>query len=174
MDSLLRPLQGGDRRSIGAAAAVVDQIMADPGKFAVLVDGMSDPDPLIRMRCSDVSEKVTARRPELLFPYKRRLIELARVAEQQEVRWHLAQMIPRLSLTPSERSGVLAILTEYLKDESRIVKTMSMQALADLALQEPRLHRPVLKLLEELTRTGSPAMRSRGRKLLRELRSQAH
>jgi hypothetical protein len=58
-------------------------------------------------------------------------------------------------------------LIGYLSDPSSIVRTCSMQALADLAEAHPRLRRQVDPLLEQLTRSGSPAMRSRGRKLLR-------
>ena len=44
-----------------------------------------------------------------------------------------------------------------------------MQALADLAEHDEHLHRWVLPLLVDLTRTGTPAMRSRGRKLVARL-----
>ena len=43
------------------------------------------------------------------------------------------------------------------------------RALADLAEHYERLRRWVVPLLAELTRTGTPAMRSRGRKLLARL-----
>ena len=89
-------------------------------------------------------------------------------SEQQEVRWHVAQMLPRLDLSADERETVVAILTGYLDDESKIVKTFSMQALANLAAQDAGLRPQVTALVEELNRTGSPAMQSRGRKLLKE------
>jgi hypothetical protein len=44
-----------------------------------------------------------------------------------------------------------------------------MQALAELALRAPRLRPRVLPVIEELTRNGTPAMRTRGRKLLDRL-----
>jgi len=78
-------------------------------------------------------------------------------------------MIPRLELSEEERAVVVEILLDYLNDKSKIVKTFSMQALADLAEQDAGLRSQVIQLLEELTRTGSPAMKSRGRKLLDKL-----
>jgi len=78
-------------------------------------------------------------------------------------------MIPRLELSEEERAVVVEILLDYLHDKSKIVKTFSMQALADLAEQDASLRCQVIQLLEELTRTGSPAMKSRGRKLLDKL-----
>jgi hypothetical protein len=61
-------------------------------------------------------------------------------------------------------------LTGYLNDTSRIVKTFAMQALADLAEQDDGLRAPVIRQIEELTRSGSPAMQNRGRKLLAKLK----
>ena len=75
-------------------------------------------------------------------------------------------MIPRLELSEEERAVVVEILLGYLSDKSKIVKTFSMQALADLAEQDVSLRFQLVPLLEELTRSGSPSMKSRGRKLL--------
>jgi hypothetical protein len=63
----------------------------------------------------------------------------------------------------------VAILFDYLEDESRIVKTFAMQALANFAKGDPRLRARVVPILKHLTDTGSSAMRSRGRKLLKML-----
>ena len=101
---------------------------------------------------------------------KRRLIELAGKAEQQEVRWHLAQLLSRLELSAAERRRVVEILAKYLTDTSKIVKTFSMQTLADIAAQDSELRGSIIEQLERLTRTGSPAMKSRGRKLLARLK----
>ena len=86
-----------------------------------------------------------------------------------QVQGHPAQMVPRLEWSQEERVVVVEILLGYLNDKSKIIKTFSMQALADLAEQDANLRPQVIPLLEELTRTGSPAMRSRGRKLLEKL-----
>lgn len=150
---------------------MVDLVRADPSRFPVVLNGITDPDPLIRMRCADVAEKVTARAPELLAPYKTRMIAMAAVEQQQEVRWHLAQILPRLALNGVERRQVLRVLVGYLKDKSSIVRTFSMQAMADLAEQELQLKSGILRELEQLTRSGSPAMKSRGRKLIERLQS---
>jgi len=77
----------------------------------------------------------------------------------------VAQLFSRIDLNPSERLEVINILGEFLKDKSRIVKSVSMQALAGIALKGPTFRNGILHQLEELTQTGSPAMKSRGRKL---------
>ena len=130
---------------------------------------MLSDDPVIRMRAADAVEKITASRPEYLQPYKTKLIQQVAKIEQQEVRWHVAQLVPRLELSEEERAVVVEVLLGYLNDKSKIVKTFSMQALADLTEQDASLRSQVIPLLEELTKTGSPAMKSRGRKLLEKL-----
>jgi hypothetical protein len=122
------------------------------------------------MRCADVVEKVTVQHPEYLVPYKWNLIHEVSKINQKEVRWHVAQLFSRLELTHNDRKEVLIILSDYLEDKSKIVKTFSMQALADIAEQDNGLKPGIMKKLEVLTREGSPAMKSRGRKLLSKLK----
>ena len=144
-------------------------MLNDPSLFEVVFNAMFSDDPIIRMRSADAVEKITAKHPEYLQPYKEKLIQQVAKINQQEIRWHFAQMFPRLELSKEEQAVVVEILLDYLDDKSKIVKTSSMQALADLAERDASLRLKVIKLLEELTRTGSPAMRSRGRKLLEQL-----
>ena len=83
-------LGGGDRRSIGRSDEVVADILADPSLFDLIFDAIASDDPVIGMRAADAVEKVTARRPELLRPYKRRLLTELALIPQQEVRLHVA------------------------------------------------------------------------------------
>ena len=170
MSQVIQELAGGDRRSIGQANKVAAQVLENPALFESVFDGLLSDDPALRMRCADVMEKVTRVRPEFLAPYKRRLLrEIAKI-DQQEVRWHVAQVFSRLELTRAERRAAVGILTGYLEDKSKIVKTFSMQALADIAEQDAGLKPAIMAQLEFLTETGSPAMKSRGRKLLARLK----
>lgn len=169
MSKVREELSGGDRRSIGQANKVAAQVLEDPALFGSVFDGLLSDDPVLRMRCADVIEKVTRVRPGFLAPYKRRLLREIAQVDQQEVRWHVAQVLPRLDLTRAERRAVVEILTGYLGDKSIIVKTFSMQALADIAEQDAGLKPAIVNQLEFLTETGSPAMQSRGRKLLAKL-----
>jgi hypothetical protein len=170
MSSLLEHFKGGDRRSVRGVAEVLAHVLAEPSLFPILLNGISDVDPLVRMRAADAAEKVSVQRPDLLRPYKSRIIRLAAHAEQQEVRWHMAQMLSRLTLNGKERQRVLEVLDVYLKDRSSIVRTFSMDALASIAVQDPRMRAQIVRRLTRLTARGSPAMRSRGRKLLDRLK----
>jgi hypothetical protein len=169
MHALLKKLQGGDRRSIGKVSEVVADIRNDPSLFAVLLDGLFEDDPLIKMRTADAIEKITADFPEYLQPAKRKLIDLAGKTTQQEVRWHLAQILPRLNLEPDERNQIANYLFLYLNDKSKIVITFALQALTDLSAEDTKLQPRIIRALNEFMQTGSPAIKSRSRKLLKVL-----
>lgn len=164
-------LRGGDRRSIGRADEVAAQVIGDPAQFPALLACFDDPDALIRMRAADAAEKVSRAIPGVLQRYKGALLDYLREAQQQELRWHLALMIPRLRMTSSERREVAECLEIYLGDRSSIVKTCAMQALAELADADLQLRAGIVETLRALTRTGTPAMRARGKKLLRKWNS---
>jgi HEAT repeat protein len=169
MHPILLKLQGGDRRSIGRSDEVVAEVLADPRLFRVLFSGLHAEDPLVRIRSADALEKITAKRPQLLRPYTRRLIHDVAASDEKEVRWHVAQMLPRLDLDRQERKTVLRVLRAYLDDRSSIVRTFAMQALADFARVSTTLVPAVRRNISELAATGTPAMRARGRRLLAEL-----
>jgi len=97
--NLLDELKGGDRRSIGQSNDVTALVLRRPALFPQLIAGLRHSDPLIRMRAADAAEKVTLQRPDLLQPFKAKLMQLLDEATEQELRWHLAQMLPRLRLS---------------------------------------------------------------------------
>ena len=167
---LLALLAGTDRRSTGRADEVVAIVLKHPELFAELIAGLWDVDPVVRMRAADAAEKFSRKQPELLHLFKAELLGLLAEASEQELRWHLAQMAPRLPLTRKERLRAASVLKEYVEDRSSIVKTFAMQALADLANADPALLPEILELLEKSMLSGTPAMRARGRKLLAQLR----
>jgi hypothetical protein len=164
-------LKGGDRRSIGKSNHIAKLILSDSKRFSELVECLWAEDPIVRMRAADAAEKVTVTRPELLDPHKRELLGLLDEAGQIELRWHLALMVPRLSLSGTERARAAAAFRHYLEDRSSIVKTFALQGLVDLARQDSNLRGPARRVLEESLRSGTAAMKARARKLLKVLQS---
>lgn len=154
-----------DRRSIGRAEEVVADVLADPGLFEAVFAAVVD-EPVVRMRAANVVEKVARQRPELVAPHTEALLTTVAAVEQHEVGWHVAQLLGRPPLTPRDGRRAVEVLLGYLAENSSIVKTCAMQALADLAREDEDVRAQVVPLLDELTRTGTPAMRARGRKLL--------
>jgi len=169
MHAVLQLLSGGDRRSIGESNRVVAMVREQPELMTVLIRGLQSTDPVLRMRCADAMEKATIDRPELLAPYKKILLRKLSKIEQHEVRWHIAPMFTRLSLSKNEEVFAVKTLLAYTCDQSSIVKTMAMQALVDLAFHNPALLPEIELHIKELTIIGTPAMKTRGKKLLVKL-----
>jgi hypothetical protein len=166
MRNIVDKLRSGDRRSIGRSDEVAKTISRNAKLFSQVLTATLDADPVIRMRAADAIEKASAINPKLLQPHKRIILKKIAAIPQQEVRWHIAQVLPRLKLTLKERDHAAAILFDYLEDKSSIVKTFAMQALADFALSDSQLQKRIVPMLEFLTANGTAAMRARGRKLL--------
>ena len=140
--------------------------LQQPDRFAELIECLWSGDPLVRMRAADAAEKVSAKRPALLAPFQTELLALANETAQAEIRWHLAQMIPRLPLGKRERVRAAATVRDFLGDRSSIVRTFAIQALAELSRGTPEMEAAVVQPLERTLRTGTPAMKARSRKLL--------
>jgi hypothetical protein len=164
--NILFLIAGGDRRSIGRSDQVAAIVSKTPKLFSTLIAGLWSEDSLVRMRAADAAEKVTRENREWLRPYKKELLGLMAEAKEQEMRWHLAAIVPRLPLNPAERQLAISVLHNYLQDRSSIVKTFALQGLADFAHDDPFIRPSVIEILREATRSGTPAMKARGRKLL--------
>ncbi len=167
--NILALLEGGDRRSIGRSDQVAAMVSRNPRLFPKLIAGLWSEDPIVRMRAADATEKVTRTNPKLLWPFKKELLGLMGEAKEQELRWHLAAIVPRLPLNAKERQLASSLLNGYLEDRSSIVKTFALQGLADLGNDDPSLRLEALGTLREATRTGTPAMKARSRNLLIKL-----
>jgi hypothetical protein len=164
--NILSLLEGGDRRTIGQTDRIAAAVNKDSKLFPQLIAGLWSENLLVRRRAADAAEKVTRKSPALLQPFKKELLGLMAEATQQEMRWHLAVMLPRLTLTADERELAASLLNGYLEDRSSIVKTFALQGLADLAQGDSSIRAKVIELLRASTRGGTPAMKARSRKLL--------
>ena len=174
---------GRHRISSGRTAEVVELVRANPRKVGQLLECLWDDEPCVAMRAADALEKLTRLRPLIPDPvrlsilksvqdsWKAPLIGLLAEATENKLRWCLAPVVPRLALTVSESRRVAEILESYLEDRSSIVKTCALQGLADLTRQDGSMLTEVIDLLNIHSRSGTPAMRARGRMLLKQLES---
>jgi hypothetical protein len=166
-------LEGQGRISVGRAEEVAALVLAQPKSFPRLMACLWDDDPGLVNRAAHALERVT--RDGLpgaitqLSSWRTSLLGLLPDAQENKLRWHLALILPRLTLTRAESARAAETLQSWLEDDSSsIVKTMSLQGLADLTRQDPSLLPTVLDLLRIHSRSGTPAMRARCRILLQE------
>ena len=172
MSDVVNILKDGDLRTVGKVSEVVSLIADQPEVFPELVQAMAHADPGIRMRASDAVEKISRTQPDYLQPHKTFLLKQVAESDQQEVRWHLAQIIPRLDLSPEDRIGAAEELFAFLDDPSKIVQTNALQALVDLAWEDDDLFPRVRDAVESLAEEGSPAVSNRAGKLFLQMDDQ--
>jgi len=169
MSDILEKLRGGDLRSIGQANEVAQDIGDNPALFKSVFSGLFDNDPTVRMRSADVIEKATKNEFLLLSGYTSKVISILATAEQQEVCWHMAQIAPRLECTESEENEIIEILKRYLSHKSKIVRVSAMESLVIFAEKNNAIMKEVVAIIKVQMKTGSPAVQSRGRKLLHRI-----
>ena len=165
--SLLDYLSGGDRRSIGHANMVAAWVQAERSLLPNLVEGLASENRLVRMRAADACEKVSACHPEWFQPFVSELLDTGRKTSEQELKWHLLQILPRLRLTGRQHMVTVNLAKRLLRDPSRIVQTAALQALADLSEEDETLRNTLPDLFSQLSVNGTPAVRARARKLNR-------
>jgi hypothetical protein len=171
MTKVLDKLKGGDRRSIGRADEVVSEIQKNQSLFKEVFKGLYIDDQVVRMRSADVVEKISRQNPGLLAGFEKTIIKELSQIEQQEVCWHIALILPRLSYTKAQEKEILEILKGYLSHKSKIVNVNAMEALAMLATKNNTILRDVKQIIKLKVASGSPAIQARGKKLLKRLSS---
>jgi hypothetical protein len=160
---------GRHRLSVGRSGEVAALILKQPKKAPRLIECLWDEDIGVASRAASALEEVSRTLPSVLDSWKAPLLGLLAEATENKLRWYLALIVPRLQLTIPECRRAANTLQSYLEDQSSIVKTCAMQGLADLTRQDSSLLPMVLDLLRIHSRSGTPAMRARGRKLLPRL-----
>jgi len=161
--------KGRHKLDVARTKEVAALILAKPRKVGQLIECLWDEDPGVANRAADALERVSYDRPSLAAPWTESLIGLMAEAEQNKLRWNLALLVPRLDLSAEDARRVAVSLRTYLDDQSSIVKTAAMHGLTVLTRHDPKLLPEVLDMLRILSRSGTPAMRARGRILLKQL-----
>ena len=168
-DDLLQKLSGGDLRSIGKANLIAAEIK-NQSDFDLLFNCLHSDDRLIVMRAADAIEKVTVKRVDFLCGHKEEILAFCEHTDNIEFKWHLALLLPRLEFSKNEYATVWEILSSWLldKEESKIVRTNSMQALFELSKQNSHAKEKLDKMLSEVENENIPSLLARIRKIKRK------
>jgi len=164
--SIAERLSGGDRRSLTAIDAVTSDVLRHNDRFGELFDTMLHEDPVVRARAAGAVERITRARPDLLVPFRKRLIAEAGEIEQPDVRRHVAHMLPRVRLDLKDRSKAIALLERYLESTEETVVVAAMSAIGDFAVDDAPLRRRLTPTIERLAASRVPAVEARGKSVL--------
>ena len=144
-------------------------VLENPRLVRQLIECLWDEDEGVAGRAADAVETVAAESPQIVARWKDALMGRLIEAGPIKLRWHLGLVMTGMRLTRPECRRVYGVLQGWLDHKSSIVKTCAMQGIAELTRQDPSLKDEVLDLLRVLSRSGTPAMRARGRILIGQL-----
>ncbi len=159
-------LLGGDLRSI-ARSNEVARLVEDQQTFDDLFGLLLHHERLLVMRAADAIEKVTIRHPQFLMPHKNQLFSLLKGSMDKELKWHIAQLITRLSLTAEEQAEVWKILRYWVQNpnESKIVRVNSLQGLYEMTVQYPSMRERLLNVIDTVSHELIPSLQARSKKI---------
>lgn len=160
-------LAEGDMRTTGRSHEAVKIVMDKPDLFGELFACLYDEHAGVRMRAADALEKISYRSPYLLLPFKDELLSKVTTIKQQEVQWHVAQMISYLKLKDKEARQAFQALSDYFENSaSGIVRAMSLQTMSDLTKDNPHLRGDLEPLAKRGLGDHSAAVRKKAEKIL--------
>ena len=165
-ESFTSLLLGKDLRTIRQNNVVVNSIH-DQRTFDELFSLVFHHERSLVMRAIDAVEKITSRRPDFLVTHKYQLLEILNSADHKELKWHIAQLIPRVDLTVAELKEVWNKFAYWAlnRAESKIVRVNAIQGLFDLSKKNPELKGDFEKIISALEHEMIPSIKARIRKL---------
>src|SRR5688500_16910487 len=148
-----------DRRSIGNVNKMVQSVQTQQ-EFDNLFTNILSHERIIAMRSADAVEKLTRKDHVWLESHKPVLLELLHSAIDKELQWHVAQLITRVDLTDKELYVVWDKLAYWMlnKNESKIVRVNSLQALYDLSRDNPTLGQALIRLINSIRHENIPSL----------------
>jgi hypothetical protein len=159
-------LLGKDLRTVKQNRTVIQSIH-DQQTFDELFSLVFHHERTLVMRAIDAVEKVTLIHPVFLRPHKFQLLSVLKSAEHKELKWHVAQLVPRTELTEDELKDVWHIFTYWVlnKNESKIARVNALQALFDLSKGNPLLMDEFNKIIHPIEHEMIPSLQARIKKL---------
>lgn len=158
-------------RSIGKANSVVAAVHTQEA-FDVLFSELFNPDRKVVMRAADAIEKISSNQFAWLKKHKKEVLLLCRAATAIELKWHLALIVSRITLTEAEFGKTWTLLTNWASDrkESKIVRANAIQGLYNLLKQKPGFTRNFNELLSDIEKENLASLNAR----IKKLRSAGH
>jgi hypothetical protein len=163
---LTQLLLGTDLRKLKNHRQVIESVH-DQGNFDELFKLIFHYERALVVRAADAVEKITRKHPEYLEPHKNQLLNILKGADHKELKWHIAQLITRVSLSQEELTDVWHILTYWAlnRNENKIVRVNALQGLFDISRQHPHIGSDFENTIEQTSHELIPSIQARIRKL---------
>jgi hypothetical protein len=163
-------LSGGTRTSIGDAEQVIQKLLKAPSGLAGVYKLFLDEDPVVAMRSSYVAMRVAEQKPLSVEPFKKDLLKNLENYTQQEVRWHIPQLLVNMDLTKTQRQRAYDVVMNWAEtDKSKIVGYYGFQAAADFAETDQALLQDFIPRIRKANKAGAKSIQNRCKKIAKQL-----
>jgi hypothetical protein len=163
-------LTGGTRTSVGSADEVIQKLVKNTSGLSAIYDLFLDEDPVVAMRASYVAMKVAEQKPDSVEPFAKDLLKNLNLYTQQEVRWHIPQLLAHLNLTLAQRRKAYEVPMEWSEtDKSKIVGYYSLQTAANFAETDDKILQDFIPRLKKANKLGAKSIQNRCKKIAKQL-----
>ena len=170
MNAVRGKLTGGTRTSVGAADEVIQKFLKNTSGISSIYELFLDEDPVVAMRASYVAMKVAEQKPDSVEPFAKDLLKNLNLYNQQEVRWHIPQLLAHLNLTLAQRRKAYEVLMEWSEtDKSKIVGYYSLQTAANFAETDDKILQDFIPRLKKANKLGAKSIQNRCKKIAKQL-----
>lgn len=172
MNKLLRKLSGGDLRSDGRANEVAKEVIQNPRLLEQLLDGLNEPDDVIRGRTAHALERVSRTNQDMFRELMPQLISISMRDRVPMVKWHFAMIFGNTAFAAKDTGSIVSALLRLLTDESVFVRSWAISSLCVIGKRDGRRRRKIIGALKVLRDDKSVAIRARAAKALRVLQNE--
>jgi outer membrane PBP1 activator LpoA protein len=170
LSTVRKLLSGGTRTSVGEADQVIQKLLKAPSGLSEIYNLFLDEDPVVAMRASYVAMRVAEQKPESVEPFAKELLKNLELYTQQEVRWHIPQLLVHLNLTKTQKRRAYEVVMNWAEaDKSKIVGYYGFQAAADFAETDEDLLEDFIPRIRRANKTGAKSIQNRCKKIAKQL-----
>jgi len=120
------------------AEAAVEEVLAHHERLPLLVEGLNDPEDIIRAKTAHAMERIAASRPELLAGYIPTITRFARSDPVPMVRLHMAMILGEIPVEREDLDRVIGTLKHLLaEDDNLFVKSWAIVSLTHIGMRAP-------------------------------------
>ena len=170
MGGFKETLSGGTRTSVGEADKVIRQLLKNATKLNEIYGLFLDEDPVVAMRASYVAMKVAEQSPQSVNPFTKDVLKNLDLYVQQEVRWHIPQLLVHMELSKAQRKRAYEVVMSWAEtDKSKIVGYYGFQAAADFAELDEQLLQDFIPRIRKANKSGAKSIQNRCKKIAKQL-----
>ncbi|WP_419913324.1 hypothetical protein [Hoeflea sp.] len=162
-------LMDGDRREVGAAGSVADQVIQDDTLLPQLIALLEDDNTAVVAHAAHALMQVAMTAPARFDPHVDRLLDHLEALPQWEIGEQLPKILVRTALSDAQARRLADILEANTHNRSNIVAACSLQGLVDLAGDQRIETERAVRMIDAALSSDRKALAARARRLQKVL-----